>query len=395
MKQKIYITYALRTAIGSFGGALKNLSAVELGSEVIKNLVSRNNLENISFDGIIIGNVLGAGLGQNPARQCAINAGISYSTSCLTINKVCGSSMKAVDVAFRNIQAGYGNIYIAGGIESMSNSPYISQSFRWGKRLGHSQFFDEMIYDGLWCPFNNKHMGELVEDLAVQHGISREDQDYFSYESNSKALNAINSGRFFDEIIPLEVVEKKTTRIFNQDERPRMDSTIDKLSQLKPVFRENGTITAGNSSGICDGAAMLLISSSKALDDFNLNPMAEIIAISEVGLEPELFGIAPVKATYKVCKDAKINLKDIELFEYNEAFAAQILCVLKELGLEKEKVNVNGGAVALGHPIGASGARIIVSLVHEMIKRKNRFGLASLCIGSGEGMAVLLENTLS
>lgn len=394
MKQKIYITGALRTAIGSFGGALKDLSAVRLGSEVIRNLINKNNLENITFDGIIIGNVLSAGLGQNPARQCAINAGINWATPCLTINKVCGSSMKAVDIAFRNIQAGYGSIYVAGGIESMSNSPYISQSFRWGIRLGHSQFFDEMIYDGLWCPFNNKHMGELVEDLAAQYGITREEQDFYSYESNLKALSSIKSGRFLDEIIPLEIVEKKSACIFNQDERPRADSTIEKLSQLKPVFKENGTITAGSSSGISDGAAMLLISSSKAIENFKLNPMAEIIAISEVSLKPELFGIAPVKATRKVCKEANIDLSDIELFEYNEAFAAQVLSVFKELGIVRERVNVNGGAIALGHPIGASGARIIVTLVHEMMKRKSRFGLASICIGSGEGMAVLLKNML-
>lgn len=391
MQQKVYIASALRTAIGNFGGSLKAFSAPALASLLITEIMKQNNIINAQFDGVIIGNVLQAGIGQNPARQAALGAGLSYDTPCFTVNKVCGSGMKAIDVAFKNILAGSGNIYLAGGMESMTNCPYISRSTRWGAKLGDAQLADGIIYDGLWCPFNNKHMGDLVEDLAKSYGITREQQDSFAFESNEKAVKAINSGKFGDETVPVEIKDRKTTAIFDADERPRADTTVEKLSSLKPVFTKEGTITAGNSSGINDGAAMLLVASENALNFYGLEPLAEIIAVSEAGLEPALFGVAPVPATKKACEMAQVGLNEIELFEYNEAFAAQSLCVLKDLKIDPGIVNVNGGAVALGHPIGASGARIIVTLLHEMIKQGTGYGLASLCIGSGESMAIIIK----
>jgi acetyl-CoA C-acetyltransferase len=392
MQQKVYITTAVRTAIGNFGGSLKDYSAPAMGATLINDIIEQNNISNTRFDGIIIGNVLQAGIGQNPARQAALGAGLDYDIPCLTINKVCGSGMKAVDIAFNYILSGAGNLYISGGIESMSNCPYLSKSARWGSKLGDATLIDDIIFDGLWCPYNKKHMGELVESLAADYGITRKHQDEFAFLSNQKAINAIKNNRFKDEIVPIEIKNKKSAVMFDTDERPREDTTLEKLSSLKPAFLKEGNITAGNSSGINDGAALLLIASQKAVDFYGLNPIAEIISVAETGLEPALFGIAPVAAARKACEQAKINISDIKLFEFNEAFAAQSLCVLKDLKIDPELVNVNGGAVALGHPIGASGARIIVTLLHEMLKEKITYGLASLCIGSGEAMAVIIKN---
>jgi len=392
MQQKVYITTAVRTAIGNFGGSLKDYSAPAMGATLINDIIKQNNISNTRFDGIIIGNVLQAGIGQNPARQAALGAGLDYDIPCLTINKVCGSGMKAVDIAFNYILSGAGNLYISGGIESMSNCPYLSKSARWGSKLGDATLIDDIIFDGLWCPYNKKHMGELVESLAADYGITRKHQDEFAFLSNQKAINAIKNNRFKDEIVPIEIRDKKSAVMFDTDERPREDTTLEKLSSLKPAFLKEGNITAGNSSGINDGAALLLIASQKAVDFYGLNPIAEIISVAETGLEPALFGIAPVAAARKACEQAKINISDIKLFEFNEAFAAQSLCVLKDLKIDPELVNVNGGAVALGHPIGASGARIIVTLLHEMLKEKITYGLASLCIGSGEAMAVIIKN---
>jgi acetyl-CoA C-acetyltransferase len=392
MQQKVYITTAVRTAIGNFGGSLKDYSAPAMGATLINDIIKQNNISNTRFDGIIIGNVLQAGIGQNPARQAALGAGLDYDIPCLTINKVCGSGMKAVDIAFNYILSGAGNLYISGGIESMSNCPYLSKSARWGSKLGDATLIDDIIFDGLWCPYNKKHMGELVESLAADYGITRKHQDEFAFLSNQKAINAIKNNRFKDEIVPIEIKNKKSAVMFDTDERPREDTTLEKLSSLKPAFLKEGNITAGNSSGINDGAALLLIASQKAVDFYGLNPIAEIISVAETGLEPALFGIAPVAAARKACEQAKINISDIKLFEFNEAFAAQSLCVLKDLKIDPELVNVNGGAVALGHPIGASGARIIVTLLHEMLKEKITYGLASLCIGSGEAMAVIIKN---
>jgi acetyl-CoA C-acetyltransferase len=391
--EKCYIIDGMRTPIGRYGGALKDFKATELGSLLVKQIMGKNKLGDSNFDGLIMGNVLQAGLGQNPARQCALKGGLSVETPCLTVNKVCGSGLKAIDVACKDIISGKGGLYLAGGIESMSNAPYLADNARWGYKLGHGRFLDDIIIDGLWCPFNDLHMGEIAEELAADYKISRQAQDEFSYESQKKADSAIKCGKYKDEIIPVEIKDRRgnVTGVFDTDEHPREDTTIEKLSALKPVFKKDGTITAGNSSGINDGAALLLVASESKAREFNLKPTAEIIAISEVGVPPKLFGIAPVKAIEKALKDANLELKDIDIFEINEAFAAQSLCVLKDLKLDKDIVNVNGGAIALGHPIGASGSRIVVTLLSEMKKRQSKYGIASICIGSGEGMALILR----
>ena len=408
MSEKVYIAGGLRTAIGNLGGSLAGFSSVKLGTIVIKKLLDRYFPADSTFegnpgstiDGVIVGNVLQAGAGQNPARQCALGAGLFVETPSFTVNKVCGSSMKAVDVAFRNILAGYGDVFIAGGIESMSNSPYLVQSARWGAKLGHVQLSDEMITDGLWCHFNDMHMGAIVEKTAEKYGIRRPDQDLFSFESNMKAVNAAKSGKFREEITPVETTVKNEVTVFDNDERPREDTTPEKLAKLAPVFKKDGTVTAGNSSGINDGAAMLEIVSQEALKKLWLRPVGEIISISEVGVDPQDFTVAPVKAISKVLSSSAMTLDGIDLLEINEAFAAQCLSVFAELGISrafiKDMVNVNGGAVALGHPIGASGARIVVTLIHEMLRRKTSnkkagYGIASLCIGSGEAMALLVK----
>lgn len=390
---KVYIADGIRTPIGNFGGSLKNYSAVSLGTLLIKEIVKRNSLENVDIDGVIIGNVLQAGLGHNPARQCSIGAGLSYKIPCLTVNKVCGSGMKAIDIAYRNILAGYGGIYIAGGMESMSNAPYLLKDARWGQGLGNNIVTDEMICDGLWCSYSNMHMGELADNMAKKYKISREEQDRFSAESHMKALKAIENGKFSDEIVPVDILDKKGNIIsrFCDDEHPRKDSTLEKLSLLKSAFSKDGTVTAGNASGISDGTAVLLVASDEKIKKLNLNAVAEVVSISEVGVRPELFGISPIKATREALSETNLEMGDIELAEFNEAFAAQTIYVLDKLGIDKEIVNVNGGAVALGHPIGASGARIVVTLIYEMVKRQNRLGLASLCIGSGEGMAIIVR----
>jgi acetyl-CoA C-acetyltransferase len=395
MIKKVYIADAIRTPIGNYGGTLKNISAVDLGTLLIKKIIERNNLKKASIDGVIMGNVLQAGLGQNPARQCSINGGLSDEIPCFTINKTCASSLKAVDIAYRSIASGHKDIYIAGGMESMSGAPYLLKNARWGYGMGNGELIDEMLIDGLWCPFNNKHMGELVADIAEKYKISREEQDDFSFKSHKKALRAIEDGRFADEIIPVDIFDKKGKFIlkFKNDEHPRNDCTIEKLSSLKPVFKKNGTITAGNSSGINDGAAALLVASGDMIKKLNLKILAEIISITDVGVKPELFGLSPIKAVRQLLSETGLSINDIEIAEFNEAFAAQTIIVLNTLKIKREIVNVNGGAIAFGHPIGASGTRIVVTLIHEMIKRKNKIGLASLCIGSGEGMALLLKRS--
>lgn len=389
---KVYILDAIRTPIANFGGAVKSKTAVELGTLLVQEMIKRNKLENKLIDGVIMGNVLGAGLGQNPARQCALKAGLDWSIPAYTVNKVCGSSLKAIDVACRDIIGGFGKIYISGGIESMSNAPYLLNGARWGYKLGDSTVIDEIILDGLTCPYNNVHMGNLVDKLAEEFGISRNAQDEFSLNSHIKAMEAIKKRRFETEIIPIEIVDKKGNKTkFEVDEHPRSDTCLEILSKLKPIFSNKGTITAGNSSSLNDGSAVLLIASDSITEKYNLKPLAEIIAVSEVGTDPKYFGIAPVEAINKVLNASGLDIKDIGLIELNEAFAAQSLAVINKLKLDAAIVNVNGGAIALGHPIGASGARIIVTLVHEMIKRSLTYGLVSLCIGSGEAMAIILK----
>ncbi|MCD4670707.1 MAG: acetyl-CoA C-acetyltransferase [Actinomycetia bacterium] len=392
MTKKTFIIDALRTPIANFGGSLKSVSAIDLGTLLISEIIKRNNLQKDALDGVILGNVLQAGLGQNPARQCGLMAGLAESTSAFTINKVCGSGMKAVDIAYKNILAGDGGIFIAGGMESMSNAPYLLNGARWGYKIGDNKLIDEMVKDGLWCPYNNIHMGSLIDDLAREYNITRKAQDIFSLDSHIKAVKAIDDGRFTGEIIPVDYIIKKGKKArFVNDEHPRKDTTLDKLSSLRPAFSSEGTVTAGNASGINDGAAALLIASASVVEKLGLKPLAEIISISEIGVEPKYFGTAPITATRKALSMADLTINDIELAELNEAFAAQTLIVMDKLGIDRKIVNVNGGAVAMGHPIGASGARIVVTLLHEMIKRDSKLGLASLCIGSGEGMAAIIK----
>jgi acetyl-CoA C-acetyltransferase len=391
--KKVYVIDGIRTPIGNFGGALKEYSAPIMGAILIKNLSLKYNLQKVGIDGVILGNVLQAGLGQNIARQAALGAELSCNTPCLTVNKVCGSALKAIDIAYRNIVSGYGKLYIAGGVESMSNAPYLLKGARWGYKIGDSEIIDEMVADGLWCPFSNVHMGELTDRMAKEFAISREEQDEFAFNSHKKAIAAIETKRFTNEIIPVDIKDKKgnVTSSFTTDEHPRKDTTPEKLSSLKPAFTKDGTVTAGNSSGINDGAVTLLLCSEDKLGELELSPMAQILEITEVGTEPAYFGTAPIYAVEKALKNLDQKIDSIELFEFNEAFAAQSLYVVKNLNIDKDIVNVNGGAIALGHPIGASGARIAVTLVHEMQKRQSSLGIASLCIGSGEGMAIVLK----
>ena len=389
---KVFISGAVRTAIANFDGALKDKSAVELGALLIETLIGRNKLKDKPLSGVIMGNVLSSGLGQNPARQCALKAGLDLGTPSFTVNKVCGSSLKAIDIAYRDISGGFGDIYISGGIESMTNSPYILPGARRGYKLGDGKIIDSLIKDGLTCPVNNLHMGTLIDQLASELDISRKAQDEFSAVSNANAIMAIDSGRFDEEIIKVDLVDRKgNVTEFKVDEHPRRDSTCESLGKLRAAFSPGGTVTAGNASSINDGAATLLISSEKYLSEYNLKPLAEIVATSEAGLDPKYFGIAPVDAIKKALNTAGLSLKDIELFELNEAFAAQSLAVINKLGIDPKIINVNGGAIALGHPIGASGARITVTLLHEMIKRDLEYGLATLCIGSGEAMAIIIR----
>lgn len=390
--EKIYILDALRTPIGSFGGSLKDISSVELGATLIRELRFRNNIEVSKVDGVIIGNVLQAGQGQNPGRQCAIKGGLSTRTPAFTVNKVCGSGLKAIDMAAKDIALGQGNIYIAGGTESMSKAPYLLDGVRWGYKMGDKKVVDSVVRDGLWCPYNDIHMGCLIEQMAEELKISRYAQDTFSLQSHLKAIKAQDDSRFNQEIVPIELSDRKGSKTnFLNDEHPRRDTSIQALLKLKPVFSVDGTVTPGNASGISDGAAILLLSSGAGMKELNLSPLVEVVAISEVSGDPKYFGLMPAEAIKKVLEEAEIKLSDVGLIELNEAFAAQTLAVISRLNIDKDKVNVNGGAVALGHPIGASGARIVVTLLHEMVKRNVKYGLASLCIGSGEGMAIIIK----
>ena len=394
ISNNVYIVSGIRTPIGNFGGALRDYSAPELGSMLIKNLINKYNLQKVTIDGVVLGNVLQSGIGQNPARQAAIGAGLSFNTPCVTINKVCGSALKAIDIAFRNLVSGYGKLYIAGGMESMSNSPYLLKCARWGYKLGNSEIIDEMILDGLWCPYNNLHMGELTDRMAKEFAISRHMQDEFAFESHKKALSAIENKRFINEIIPIDIKDKRgnVISLFDTDEHPRIDATIEKLSLLKSAFTKDGTVTAGNSSSISDGAAIVLLCTEDKMIQLGLTPMAQIQEITEAGVKPEYFGIAPVSSVQKALDNLGLKIDNIELAEFNEAFAAQSLYVIKNLNINKNIVNVNGGAIALGHPIGASGTRIVVTLLHEMQKKQSGLGLASLCIGSGESITIILKN---
>ena len=388
----VYIVDAARTAVGSFGGTLSSLTSVDLGKTVVTGLLERNSVKAEDIDEVIMGSVLQAGNGQNIARQIAINAGIPEEKTAVTVNMVCGSGLRTLSMAAQAIKAGDAELIIAGGSESMSNAPYLLKKARTGYRMGDGAIIDSMVHDGLWEIFNNYHMGVTAENLAKKYNLTREEQDAFAVASQQKAGKAIKGGKFVDEIIPVEIPQrKKSPIIFDTDEYPKPETTKEILGKLRAAFDKEGTVTAGNSSGINDGAAAVLIASEDAVKRYNLKPIAKVASYAYHGTDPKIMGIGPVEATKKALKKADWELKDVELIEANEAFAAQSLSVMKELGLNPAITNVNGGAIAIGHPIGASGTRIFVTLVHEMKKRNSKKGLATLCIGGGMGIAMCIE----
>ncbi|MGG3737969.1 acetyl-CoA C-acetyltransferase [Aeribacillus pallidus] len=391
-QQEVVIVSAVRTAIGSFNGALKDVEAPKLGATVIQEALAKAGVKPEQVDEVIMGNVLQAGLGQNPARQAAILAGLPESVSSMTINKVCGSGLKAVHLATQAIVAGDAEIVVAGGMENMSRAPYLLKNARNGFKMGDQKLVDSMISDGLWCAFNDYHMGITAENLCDKYKITREEQDEFAAWSQEKAAKAIEEGKFKEEIVPVVIPQRKGDPIvFEQDEYPRKGTTVEKLASLKPAFKKDGSVTAGNASGINDGAAAVVVMSKKKAEELGIKPLVTIKANASAGVDPSIMGIGPVSAVKKVLEKASLSMEDIELIEANEAFAAQSLAVDRELRLNRDILNVNGGAIALGHPIGASGARILVTLIHEMRRRKAKKGLATLCIGGGQGVATIVE----
>lgn len=393
MENSIVIASAVRTATGAFGGAFSKVSAVDLGAAAIKAALEKANISADSVDEVIMGNVLQAGLGQNPARQAAMRAGLPETCPSMTINKLCGSGLKAVHLAYQAIAAGEADIVVAGGMENMSQAPFVLKGAREGFKMGDQKLVDTLLGDGLVCAFNDYHMGITAENLAEKYEISRNEQDTFAVKSQNRAEAAITSGRFKDEIVPVEVKQRKGDPIIvNQDEHPKFGSTLEKIGKLRPAFKKDGTVTAANASGINDGAAAVVVMSGKKAKELGVTPLVTIKANASAGVDPSIMGIGPVSAVKKALKKAEMELTDIDLVEANEAFAAQALSVMKELGMSEENVNVNGGAIALGHPIGASGARILVTLIHELKKREQKYGLATLCIGGGMGVATIIEN---
>lgn len=390
--QDVVIVAAARTPIGRFQGALAPLSAVELGTAVVKALLASSGVAAESVDEVILGQVLTAGCGQNPARQTALNAGLPFGVPAVTLNKVCGSGLKAVHLAAQAIRCGDAQIVIAGGQESMSQAPYLMADARAGLRLGHAQMLDSVIHDGLWDAFNDYHMGATAENLAQRYGISRAEQDRFAVQSQQKAHAAQEAGRFMQEITPVLVPRGKQEPLrIAQDEQPRAETTEDLLARLRPAFRQPGSVTAGNASSLNDGAAAVLLMSAQKAVELRLPVLARIAAYASVGVDPAIMGIGPVGAARRTLATAGWVLDDVDLIEANEAFAAQALAVGKELAWNSERVNVNGGAIALGHPIGASGCRILVTLLYEMQRRAASKGLAMLCIGGGQGVALAVE----
>jgi acetyl-CoA C-acetyltransferase len=419
------IVSGVRTAIGNYGGALKDVPAVKLGAIVIQEALKKVNLrpvpnsedtsnapekfkgigltelekkysnwdkslQEVSVDEVIMGNVIQAGQGQNPARQAMIQAGVPKETTAFTVNKICASGMKAVALAAQAIKAGDAEVIVAGGIENMSLAPYYFPKGRWGARMFNAELVDGMVYDGLWEIFYNYHMGLTSENIADKYGISRKEQDEFSLVSNERALAAIKNGTFKDEIVPVEIKERKEVKIFNIDEHPRT-TTLELLAKLPPAFKTGGSVTAGNASGITDAGAALVIMSDVKAKQLGLKPLASIKSFASGGVDPAFMGLGPVPSTKKALRLAGITLEDIDIIELNEAFASQSIGVVKELGLDMARVNPYGGGISLGHPIGCTGARIIVTLIHEMVRKNYKYGLASLCIGGGQGMSMILE----
>ena len=390
-QNNIVITSAVRTAIGSFKGSLKDMYSHELGSIVIKEVIKKSNLNPNDVDEVIMGQVLTAASGQNPARQAAIKAGLPAEKTAYIINQVCGSGLRSVASAYQSILSGDSNIVVAGGQESMSNAPHAVHIHK-GKNLDEKNLIDTMVHDGLWDAFNGYHMGTTAENVANKWKISREDQDAFALSSQIKTEKAQKDGKFNNEIVSIILKSKEKNNQFHIDEHPREKMTIERLGKLKPAFKSDGTVTPGNSSGLNDGAAAVVLMSEDEAKKRNLSPLVKIVSWATCGVDPSLMGSGPIPSSKKALEKAGWKIKDLDLIESNEAFAAQSLAVIKDLGLPKEKVNVNGGAIALGHPIGASGTRILVTLIHEMKKRKAKKGLATLCIGGGMGIAMCIEN---
>jgi len=390
--QDVVIVAATRTAIGSFQGSLASVSAVDLGAAVIRQLLEQTGLDGAQVDEVIMGQVLTAGAGQNPARQAAIKAGLPHAVPAMTLNKVCGSGLKALHLGAQAIRCGDADVIIAGGQENMSLSNYVMPGARTGLRMGHAQMVDTMISDGLWDAFNDYHMGITAENLVDKYDISREQQDAFAAASQQKAAAAIEAGRFVDEITPILIPQRKGDPVaFKVDEQPRGDTTAESLAKLRPAFKKDGSVTAGNASSLNDGAAAVILMSAEKAKALGLPVLAKIAAYANAGVDPAIMGIGPVSATRRCLDKAGWNIGQLDLIEANEAFAAQSLAVAKDLQWDLDKVNVNGGAIALGHPIGASGCRVLVTLLHEMIKRNAKKGLATLCIGGGQGVALALE----
>lgn len=390
--REVVIVSAKRTPIGAFGGAFKDLSCVELGTIAVNGALKEIGLKPEEVDEVIIGNILSAGLGQNIARQISIHAGIPIEVPSYAVNKLCGSGLKAVQLAFQAIQLGEADVVVAGGTESMSMAPYVMPAARWGLRMNDGKIIDTMVNDGLMDVFNGYHMGVTAENIVEQYGFTREDQDLLAVASQNKAEKAIKEGRFKDEITPVYIPQRKGDPIVvDTDEYPRFGSTIDSMGKLRPAFKKDGSVTAGNASGINDGAAILVVMSREKADALGLKPLVTIKASASAGVDPSIMGCGPIPATRKTLEKAGLTIDDMDLIEANEAFAAQALAVLKDIDADMEKVNVNGGAIALGHPIGASGARILVTLIHEMKKRESKYGLATLCIGGGQGISMIVE----
>lgn len=390
--QDVYIIAAGRSAIGNFQGVLANLSAVELGSQVIAQLLDKYHIDPRLVDEVILGHVLTAGCGQNTARQASVRAGIGIATPAMTINKVCGSGLKAVHLGAQAVALGDAQLIVAGGMESMSQSAHVLPNARSGKKMGNWELVDSMLKDGLWDAFNDYHMGVTAENIAEKYNISRQAQDAFALDSQRKAAAALASGRFVNEILPIRILGRKgAATIVDRDEGPRPDASPELLARLKPVFKEDGTVTAGNASGLNDGAAAVVLCNKLMLDKLGIAPLAKISAYANAAVDPAIMGMAPVTASRNCLHKAAWHVEELDLIESNEAFAVQALAVTNELQWDTAKLNVNGGAIALGHPIGASGCRVLVTLLHEMIARDAHKGLATLCIGGGQGIAIAIE----
>lgn len=392
MPRKVYILAALRTAIGKFGGAFKDVPAPKLAATVIRALLEKKGISPSEVDEVILGEVITAGVGMNPARQAAVYAGLPYEVPALTVNRVCGSGLEAIVLGARAIREGAAELVVAGGMENMSAAPYALPQLRWGNKMNNVQAIDLLIHDGLWDIFYGYHMGVTAENLARKYGISREEQDRYAYRSHMRAVDAIRSGKVQEEIVPVKVpLPKGRSTLWDQDEHPRPDTTLEKLAQLAPAFLPDGTVTAGNASGINDAAAAVILASEEKAKALGTEPLLEFVDSVVVGLDPAIMGLGPALAIKKLLAGQGLRMEDIDLWEINEAFAAQILAVLRELPIPEDRLNVNGGAIAFGHPIGATGAKLVVSLAHELRRRGGELGVVSLCIGGGMGIAALFS----